>query len=203
MDIGTPERYARAQALAARPGAIFVDRDGTINAPAAPGEYVTTREDFWFLPGALDALAFLAQNSERRIVVLTNQPAVGKGEATRAQVDALHNWMVGLIEEAGGRVDGVYVCPHAPDEGCDCRKPAPGMLLRAAEEKGLDLSKSTLIGDTKFDLQAGWAAGVRECCLVLTGRGPLWRDRDGDGEYAIYAGLMDAARAVIERGEET
>lgn len=184
-------------------GAIFLDRDGTINAPALRGEYVTTRDHFQFLPGALDALAFLAQNSERRIAIVTNQACVGKGLVARGEVDELHDWMVERIEEAGGRVDGVYVCPHAPDEGCDCRKPAPGMLLRAAEEMGLDLSKSTLIGDTRSDLQAGWAAGVRECYLVLTGRGPLWRDRDGDGEYAIYAGLMDAARAVIERGEET
>ena len=181
-------------------GAIFVDRDGTINVQAPPHQYVTTRDQFQFLPGALDALAFLAQNSERRIAIVTNQPCIGKGEATRAQVDELHAWMVERIEEAGGRVDGVYVCPHAHGSDCSCRKPAPGMLLRAAEEMGLDLSKSALIGDTRFDLQAGWAAGVTECYLVLTGRGPLWRDRDGDGEYAIYAGLMDAARAIGQGG---
>jgi histidinol-phosphate phosphatase family protein len=96
--------------------AIFLDRDGTINELAPPHEYITTREQFRFLPGALDALAFLAQNSGRKIVIVTNQACLGKGLATWEQVLSLHEWMEGQIEEAGGRLDGIYVCPHRPDE---------------------------------------------------------------------------------------
>ena len=106
MDIGTPARYELAQRLAEQPGAIFVDRDGTINE-MVPQEHVTTREQFRFIPGALDALAILAQKSEAPIVIWTNQPAIGRGEATQEQGDDLHDWMVEQIVAAGGQYNDV------------------------------------------------------------------------------------------------
>ena len=203
MDIGTPERYARARELAEQPGAIFLDRDGTINELAPPGQYITTREQFRFLPGVLDALAFLAQNSERQIAIWSNQPCVGNGTATQGEVDALHAWMVEQIESAGGRVDGLYVCPHEHGSGCSCRKPAPGMLLDAARDLGINLAKSAVVGDTEFDLQAAWSAGVRECHYVLTGRGEVpsrpFRYPFSGHKYTVTGDLADAARLIVAR----
>jgi len=196
MDIGTPARYELAQRLAEQPGAIFVDRDGTINE-MVPQEHVTTREQFRFIPGALDALAILAQKSEAPIVIWTNQPAIGRGEATQEQVDDLHDWMVEQIVAAGGRVDAVYVCPHAHGTGCDCRKPAPGMLLRAA--RCVNLAKSVVVGDTRFDLQAAWAVGVRHCYLVQTGW-PLksYPEQTGGHRYTVTTSLLKAAHKMVE-----
>lgn len=159
-------------------GAIFLDRDGVINVKAPPHQYVTTREQFEFLPGVLDALAFLAKNSGRKIVIVTNQSPIGRGLATWDQVLDLHGWMEEQIEAAGGRLDGIYVCPHTPQEGCACRKPKPGMLRIAAlgldldlvhpnePKETLDLSASCLVGDTGTDIQAAHAAGVYECYPV-------------------------------------
>jgi histidinol-phosphate phosphatase family protein len=200
MDIGTPERYAQAQALAAQPGAIFLDRDGTINE-CAPGRHVKRIIDFRFLPGALEALAFLAKNSGRKIAIWTNQPAVGSGEVTPTAVGHIHTHMTRQVEDAGGRVNGVYVCPHAHGTGCDCRKPAPGLLLRAAQEMGANLAKSVVVGDTQFDLRAAWAAGVRECYMVLTGGMPnkVFPHEGGGHRYEIVVSLLDAARLIVKR----
>jgi len=168
--------------------AIFLDRDGTINRRPLPHQHVTSSEEFCFLEGALDALAFLAQNSERKILLVTNQSGV-----PQEQVDDLHDWMTLVIESIGGRVDEIYVCPHAPEDECDCRKPKPGLLLQAAQDLDLDLSKSVMVGDSASDLEAGWAAGVQDCYLVLAdalGRLP-------HGNYRGYATLLDVARAIV------
>lgn len=182
-------------------GAIFLDRDGTINQLATNGRYVTERKDFRWIPGALDALSFLAQHSERKIVVVTNQSPIGRAMVTRQQVDDLHTWMEHQIGEAGGWTDGVYVCPHMPWQGCGCRKPKPGLLLAAAAELGIDLSRSVMVGDVGSDLQAGWAAGVPECYQVLTGA-HLEPFQSNGYEYEIYATLMDAARAIVRKERE-
>ena len=182
-------------------GAIFLDRDGVINVNAAPHEYVTDRKDFVFIPGVLEALALLAQHQERKIVVVSNQPGIGKGLVTCQKVDDLHTWMQNRISEEGGWTDGVYVCPHRPTDGCACRKPRPGLLIQAAKDLDIDLSKSVMVGDTGHDLQAGWAAGVPECYQVLTGL-PLEPFQAGGHEYEIYATLLDVARAIVRKEAE-
>jgi D-glycero-D-manno-heptose 1,7-bisphosphate phosphatase len=150
----------------ARP-AVFLDRDGVIIENRS--DYVKSRLEVSFLPGAREALQRLSR-SEHAIVMVTNQSAVGRGMISLEEAMEINRHVIAAIEAQGGRVDAWYVCPHHPDERCDCRKPAPGMLLRAAEELGLDLARSYLVGDAVSDIQAGWAVGVQGI-LVLTGRG--------------------------------
>lgn len=182
-------------------GAIFLDRDGVLNQCAANGDYVTDRKDWRWIPGALDALAFLAQHSPRKIVIVTNQACISQSIVTRAQVDDLHVWMQNRISEAGGWTDGVYVCPHLPWHSCDCRKPKPGLLIQAAKDLDIDLSKSVMVGDIGADLQAGWAAGVPECYQVLTGK-HMEPFVAGSHEYEIFATLLDVARVIVQKEQE-
>jgi D-glycero-D-manno-heptose 1,7-bisphosphate phosphatase len=147
--------------------AIFLDRDGVIIENR--DDYVKTLAEVQFIPGAVAALARLAA-LDWAIVIVTNQSPIGRGLVTPAMSEAINAHVRQKIEQAGGRVDGVYVCPHHPEAGCACRKPAPGLLLNAAADLGLDLAASVMIGDALTDVQAGQRAGTQGL-LVLTGRG--------------------------------
>lgn len=150
--------------------AIFLDRDGVIieNRDA----YVRAWADVEIYPQALAALARLSA-TRFKIVIVTNQSAVGRGIITLDEAHAINRRLTAEIERAGGRVDGIFMCPHAPADDCLCRKPQPGLLTQAAAELGLDLSRSYLIGDAITDIQAGQAAGVYQAILVRTGRGAV------------------------------
>ena len=147
--------------------AVFLDRDGVINANRP--DHVKTWDEFEFLPGALPALARL-KGLGWPVVVISNQAAIGRGQVSQGVVEDIHARMVARIQEAGGRVDRVFYCPHRPEERCGCRKPQPGLLLQAAQEMDLDLHGSFLIGDAESDIQAALAVGCRPV-LVKTGRG--------------------------------
>ena len=153
--------------------AVFLDRDGVINENV-DGDYVRSWDAFHFLPGALDAIAALTR-AGLPIAVVTNQQGVGKGIMPAADVDSIHERMLATIGAAGGRVDAVLYCPHLASDGCDCRKPQPGLLTRAATQLGLDPARSTFIGDALSDVQAARAAGCRPI-LVRTGRGAAAAD---------------------------
>ena len=148
--------------------ALFLDRDGVIIENRA--HYVRSWEDVQFFPSALTALQ-LAAALPHRIVIVTNQSAVGRGIISLDEAEELNQQIVHVIESAGGRIDGVFLCPHAPDENCNCRKPKPGLLLQAARELPISLKDSVLIGDALSDLLAGQAAGIKDLILVKTGRG--------------------------------
>jgi D-glycero-D-manno-heptose 1,7-bisphosphate phosphatase len=147
--------------------AVFLDRDGVIveNRP----DHVKSWSEVRFLDGAFKSLAILAA-SPLAVVVVSNQAAVGRGLITLQQAWDVQNEIVCAIQGNGGRIDASYLCPHRPEDGCECRKPAPGMLRRAAEELDLDLSRSWLVGDAVSDLEAAHAVGCRGI-LVRTGRG--------------------------------
>lgn len=151
-----------------RQPAIFLDRDGVIVENRS--EYIRSWADVKVFPRALEALATLSV-SPYRIIIVTNQSAVGRGHITTETAEAINNRLLDVIREAGGRIDGLYMCPHAPEAGCSCRKPLPGLLLSAAEDHDLNLEKSIMIGDALTDVQAGQAAGVRLCIMLRTGRG--------------------------------
>jgi D-glycero-D-manno-heptose 1,7-bisphosphate phosphatase len=128
------------------------------------------------LPGAADAVARL-RAAGRAVVVVTNQAGIARGYLPRSLVDAAHAELTRQLAEAGTRVDGIYLCPHHPTEGvgdlrvaCDCRKPRPGLLRAAAEDLGLDLARSAIVGDLPTDIAAGAAVGARTV-LVLSGLG--------------------------------
>jgi len=146
---------------------VFLDRDGVIIENR--NDYIKTWDEVRFLPKAFDALRELGR-AGHRVVVVTNQSAVGRGIISLNQAAELNQRLATEVEAHGGRIDAWYMCWHHPQDGCDCRKPAPGLLLRAQVELGLDLARAHLIGDAISDIQAARAAGVR-ATLVLTGRG--------------------------------
>src|SRR5947209_12480866 len=176
---------------------IFLDRDGVINENQA--DYVKSWSEFRFLPGSLEAIAKLTQ-AGHRIVVCTNQAGVARGSLTVETVEEIHRQMVAEIAEAGGVIEKVYYCPHGKDENCPCRKPRPGMLLRARDELGLDMSDAVFIGDSITDVRAAIAAGIH-AVLVLTGLG-LEQFRKyhhlAKGLFRITMNLKQAAEVVLE-----
>ncbi len=178
--------------------AVFIDRDGVICRNR--DDYVKSWEEFVFFPGALEALARLAR-LDLYIVVITNQSAINRGIVPAEVVQDINARMVRAIEAAGGRVDRVIYCPHRPDEHCNCRKPQPGMLLATANDLGVDLSQSHLVGDAETDIQAARAVGCRSF-LVLTGRGRRHLIRcliHGKLDFAVKLNLGAAANAILRR----
>ena len=178
--------------------AVFVDRDGVICWNR--DDYVKSWEEFVFLRGARKALLRLAR-LELPIIVVTNQSIINRGIVPVEVVEDIHTRMVRAVEAAGGRIDRVVYCPHRPDEGCACRKPEPGLLIAAAEEFGLDLSQSYLIGDAETDMQAGRAVGCRRY-LVLTGRGRRQLIRcwlHGERGFTVVPNLGTAVNAIVRR----
>lgn len=178
--------------------AVFIDRDGVICRNR--DDYVKRWEEFVFLRGSLQALCRLA-GLDLPIVVVTNQSAINRHMVPVEIVEDINARMVRAIETAGGRIDRVLICPHRPDEGCACRKPQPGLFLTAAEDLGLDLEQSYLIGDAKTDMQAGRAVGCHRY-LVLTGRGRRQLIRcwvDGERGFTVVPNLGAAVNAVVRR----
>ena len=150
-------------------GAIFLDRDGVINAsPSAQKRYITSTDQFRFLPGVLPALRALHAKN-KKVVVLSNQAGVGRGWMSASDLQAIHRDMRQRIRKAGGHLHAVYTCPHAPSAGCSCRKPKLGLFHRARRRFSIDPKQSFLIGDNVTDIQLGKRAGCTTL-LVLTGR---------------------------------
>lgn len=147
--------------------AIFLDRDGVLNENRA--DYVRSWEQFAFLPGTFAAMRALSSLGAP-IVVVTNQAGVGRGLIPTEAIDDIHQRMSAEIVSHGGRIEQILWCPHTVDDACDCRKPSPGMLVHAAEQLGIDLAASILVGDAETDIEAGRRAGCRTV-LVMTGRG--------------------------------
>ncbi len=145
---------------------VILDRDGTINR--ASDEFVKSPEEWHPLPGALEAISRL-NHAGFHVVLATNQSGLGRGLFDMAALNAVHGFMLKSLAAAGGRIDAIFYCPHAPDEGCSCRKPAPGLLLQIQERYGMDLAGVPYVGDSLRDMQAAQAAGCAPH-LVLTGR---------------------------------
>jgi D-glycero-D-manno-heptose 1,7-bisphosphate phosphatase len=151
-----------------RPAA-FLDRDGVINEDR---NYVYRVEDFQFLPGVLDACREFVR-AGYLLVIVTNQAGIARGYYDTRDFEKLTAWMRERFLEAGAPLAAVYHCPHHPEASieslrvaCDCRKPAPGLILQAARELGIDLGRSFLVGDKLSDIEAGRAAGVGKCFLM-------------------------------------
>jgi D-glycero-D-manno-heptose 1,7-bisphosphate phosphatase len=170
--------------------AVFLDRDGTlIEGDGYLGDPAGVR----LLPGVAEALGKLGRAGWLRVVV-SNQSGVARGLFSEEQYRAVEAAVLAAVRAAGGDIDAVFVCHHLPEAAvprwalvCECRKPRPGLLLRAAAEKGIDLKASVMVGDALRDLEAGRAAGAGACVLVRTGKG---RDTE---PVAMSLGLADAA----------
>lgn len=186
-DMGTPERFhqveedfkkgtVQAKNLKNKQKAIFLDRDGTINKYVG---FLRKEEEFELIDGVAEAVKKINQSGYLAIVV-TNQPVIARGEVTYSQLENIHKKMETFLGKEGAYLDGIYFCPHHPHKGyagevpelkivCDCRKPKPGMLLKAAEDFNIDLSQSYMIGDGENDINAGKAAGCKTVLLNTKG----------------------------------
>lgn len=145
---------------------VLIDRDGTINIDKV---YLADPAGFEFFPGVVEGLARLAA-AGFGLVVVTNQSGIGRGLITQTQLAAVHARMEAMLAERGVRLDGIYVCPHAPEEPCECRKPKPGLGRAAIRDLGFDPSQAFLIGDKAADIELGQAIGATTI-LVRTGDG--------------------------------
>jgi D-glycero-D-manno-heptose 1,7-bisphosphate phosphatase len=185
--------------MSTRQPALFLDRDGVINENRA--SYVRSWADVELLPQALRALA-LVRDWPYKIIVVTNQSAVGRGIISLAQAEAINAGIVTAVTQHGGRIDAAYLCPHAPSANCNCRKPRPGMLLRAAQEHGIEIGRSVMIGDALTDLQAGQGAGVAQTILLRTGRGQAQLQLPqaaGLYPFTICDDLYQAVQTIISK----
>ena len=185
-DMGTPDRFhevehdllsgkVAARNLSNRQKAIFLDRDGTINAYKG---FLTHLENFELLPGVAEAIRKINKSGYLCIVV-SNQPVIARGNCSFDDLKAIHDKMETLLGKEGAFVDAIYYCPHHPDKGfegerieykidCDCRKPKPGLFLQAAKDWNINLSESYMIGDSERDVAAGNSAGCKQSYLIKT-----------------------------------
>ena len=178
-DMGTPERYEQvskdfasgvveAKNLSHRQKAVFLDRDGTLNKYVG---FLRDINELELIDGVTDAVKEINASGYLAVVV-TNQPVIARGEVTVPELNEIHNKLETLLGNEGAYIDGLYYCPHHPDKGfegeipelkfeCDCRKPKPGMLIKASEDLNIDLGSSWMIGDGKNDVEAGRNAGCK------------------------------------------
>jgi rfaE bifunctional protein nucleotidyltransferase chain/domain len=182
--------------------AAFLDRDGVINVDRG---YVHRWADFQFAPGAIGAIAQLKQ-AGYRVVVVTNQAGIARGLYQEADFDELTRRMRSTLTDAGADVDAVYHCPHHPGgviDGlaieCSCRKPSPGMLLRAAADLSLDLSASIMIGDKPGDIQAGRRAGLRKAYAVHSDNAES--SAQIEGADATFSSLAECVQQILAESE--
>ena len=206
-DMGTPERYynvcedykkgiVKARNLRNKQKAIFLDRDGTINQYVG---FLRNIDDFELIDGVADAIAQI-NRSEYLAIVVTNQPVIARGEVTFDQLQLIHDKMQTILGKKGAYLDAIYFCPHHTDKGfvgeiselkfdCDCRKPKPGMLIKAAEDFNIDLSASWMIGDGKNDILAGISAG---CHTAL-----ISDKQENSGQEYTIGSLSEIMRIIL------
>lgn len=199
-DMGTPERYysvvsdfkagiVQSKNLKNKQKAVFLDRDGTINKYVG---FLRNINQFELIEGVAEAIKRI-NASGCLCIVVTNQPVIARGEVTVPQLEEIHNKMETLLGLEGAYIDGLYYCPHHPHKGfegeipelkfdCECRKPKPGMLLKAAEDFNIDLSESWMVGDGENDIKAGENAGCKTC---LIGKDEFGQDMTVDSLYAF------------------
>lgn len=207
-DMGTPERYeavcsdfrngtVATKNLSHKQKAVFLDRDGTINKYVG---FLRNIDEFELLPGVAGGIRKINESGYLCIVV-TNQPVIARGEVSVAELHEIHKKMETLLGKEGAYIDGLYYCPHHPDSGfegevkelkfeCACRKPKPGMLVKASQDFNIDLENSWMIGDGKNDVKAGQAAG---CKAVLIGD-----SKEGCEPNYIVADLKEAVERILQ-----
>jgi histidinol-phosphate phosphatase family protein len=174
---------------------VILDRDGVLNEVAPSGGYVTDLDEWRWIPGALDGLAQL-RRAGMRISIATNQAGVGRGLLTEDQLDAIHGQMMADAARHGAAIDALAVCPHAPDEGCTCRKPRPGLLEQAIAQAGIPSGETIMVGDDESDFEASWTAGIT-AALVRTGKGRVTEAGIRTFDVQVFDDLAAVARAIV------
>jgi D-glycero-D-manno-heptose 1,7-bisphosphate phosphatase len=180
---------------------VFLDRDGVLIENRS--DYVRDWSHVVILSMTVEALAGLHEKGFK-IVVVTNQSGVGRGLISLETAQEINDRLVQTLRERGGWIDAVYMCPHQPQDRCQCRKPQPGLLLQAAQELSLDLSASWMVGDAWSDLLAGQWAGVQGTIMVRTGRGSGQLKEappPGTGPFLVSDNLFEAFKTITEKTE--
>ncbi len=216
-DMGTPDRFmvvardiqmnrVHAKSLRKKQKAIFLDRDGTLNRYVG---FLRKADELELLPDAAEAIRAINQSGYLAIVI-TNQPVIARGEVTHSGLREVHNKLETLLGQEGAYVDAIYYCPHHPDKGyagereelkivCQCRKPKPGLLLRAADEFNIDLSQSWMVGDEEKDILAGKAAGCKTIYLDESYSG---EGNKNYGQLYTFRSLAEFTHLILEGGHE-
>lgn len=178
---------------------VILDRDGTIGQEL--DEHASVEQDWQPFPGALEAIARLNHNGWH-VVIAANQDGLGRGVYEMATVNAQQTRLHKMLAAAGGKIDAMFFCPHAPDDGCDCRKPRPGLFQQIGERFGVDLHGMPAVGDSADDAIAAAACGC-EPHLVLTGHGSEYRGRallsSFPSDTRVHQDLAAFAEFLIER----
>jgi D-glycero-D-manno-heptose 1,7-bisphosphate phosphatase len=174
---------------------VILDRDGVLNREAHGAGYILQPAEFFWLPGALEALAML-RRAGLYLSVATNQSGVGRGLMSLAQLEAVHERMRTEAARNAAALDAVLFCPHAPGDRCACRKPAPGLIQEAISRSGIAAAESIVIGDDQRDLEAAARAGV-SAALVRTGKGRRTEALLNGTKVPTYDDLPELARALL------
>ncbi len=177
-------------------GAVFLDRDGTINEEVS---YLNDPEHLALIPDSAEAIRLLNE-ADIPVILVTNQAGVGRGYFSEATVEEIHEHLREQLAMCGAHLDAIYYCPHHPKERCSCRKPEPGMLEEAALEHRIDMRRSFMVGDKVSDLEAGRRVGCR-IVLVLTGYGEHAREALKNSHFQpdhISADLYEGVKWILE-----
>lgn len=176
---------------------VFLDRDGVINKKAPEGDYIKSWGEFEFLPGVKEAIRKLNGQGFLAIII-SNQRGIAKGVMTEDDLEEINTKMGEELRKETAAIDGIYYCPHDIEDYCGCRKPEPGLLLRAAREHDIDLGRSWMIGDSESDIEAGKRAG---CKTILIGSSPLNYSPKGI-EPDLLANSLTAAVEILTGKDE-
>ena len=190
--IGSFERMSLTEEFFREKKVVFLDRDGTLNVKAPKACYIEKPSDFVWLPGAIQAVKKLNDNGVL-VVLVSNQPGIARGNLTVDDLNSIHEKMQSDLKSHGAHIDYIYYCPHNWDEGCDCRKPKPGMLYQAGRDLSLNLTECTLFGDDERDIQA--ATNARCNGVLITEEYPLIRAID---DY-IENEVLNVKKRIKER----
>lgn len=173
---------------------IILDRDGVINEDS--DQYIKSPEEWLPIPGSLEAIAKLKKQGFT-VVIATNQSGIARGLYTEETLTQIHYKMSRLLQEYGEGVDGIYYCPHHPEQHCSCRKPAPGLFLAIAKDLGISLENVICIGDSLRDIQAAQAVSAKPM-LVLTGNGRKTLTQLQDASIPVYQDLAAAVADILQ-----
>lgn len=180
--VGSFERIELTKAFFSGQKYIFIDRDGTLNVRPPRACYIERPEDFVWLDGAKEAVKML-KDAGYFIILISNQPGIARGNLTEDTLLQIHEKMQNDLKNIGAKIDRIYYCPHNWDDGCECRKPKPGMFYIAQKEYSIDLTKCYMIGDDERDMEAGQTAGCK--CMFVSEK----------------VSLLDCVKTLINEGE--
>lgn len=176
---------------------IILDRDGVINQDS--DAYIKSPEEWIPVEGSLEAIELLNRH-DFHVVVATNQSGLARGLYDEAMLYQIHSKMQRMVAEKGGRISAIFYCPHGPNDGCDCRKPEPGLLLQFAERAKISLDGIPFVGDTLRDIQAAQAVGAKPF-LVKTGKGAKTLQDNPDLNVPVFNNLLEAAQEIIRHAQ--